>query len=290
MPAAQNVFDALVKHRVDVLRFAAGESRKLERALAAMDVDVAEMLARRLPRLKRGDPRSPSLKQLAQDVADERIAALREIRDTLRADLAEFAGVELELVDAVMTRMVGGAIFDGVGADVIRKAIYQPFSAGVGRARTLTQWFDDIARADRQRILGALQHGIVAGADAAATYRAIVGTASAGYADGAMASARRLVETVTQTAINHITNSVMRLWAEANSSIVLALQWTGILDTRICELCLAQNGRAIPIGDRDPPRGMKKVTSPPPPIHPRDRCALVPILDKREVARRLARL
>ena len=178
------------------------------------------------------------LSQLADDEAKWQIGAIRE---TLDADIDMAAPAPELLREAVQDRP-----FDGF---------------------TLQQWMDKLDNSTQDNLTGAIQRGVAQGETNDQIMRRIRGMRAAGFADGVLQTTRNQAETVTRSAVQHVSNQARTEVFKANDDVVKKVQWVATLDTRTCPVCMSLDGQTFPVD-----QGKR------PPIHVNCRCAVTPVL------------
>jgi SPP1 gp7 family putative phage head morphogenesis protein len=264
MATRRKVLDAVIRHRIDLQRYAKGEASSIVRLLASNDAKIVEQLRFILPSTPGA---RASIDRLVEQVTATRGRQLGEVRARLHSDLVQLAESEGATIGKLMSRAVGVPVaFNPIQKLASRQSVSRAFGGAPGSRRTLGRWFNDLARADQRRLSTTIRQGLYAGQTHEQIVRTLVGTPSAKYADGVMAITRREAETAVRTASNHVANAAQVSWAKANSDVVTGMEWLSLLDERTCPICESLHGE-ITQGD------------PAPPAHPNCRCTLVPILD-----------
>jgi hypothetical protein len=289
MVAQRELFDAMVRHQLDLARYTRREAAVILRLLERHDAKVLAMLRQRLPHIRPGDISGARVRAILATAKEMRLDAWRDAHGRLRDDLVELGKVE----SAALARIVQASIPFPVTVNPIRAATLrdvvtgQPFAGGHNATSTLRQWFGRLAQADQQRLMGAIQLGVRGQETVDTMVRRIAGTRSRGFADGVLAISRRAAETAVRTAVNHVSNGAQLEFGRANADVVAGWQWVGMLDERLCPSCASRRGKFVPNGDRRPPSGMELLGDESPPAHPNDRCTLVPVLDLDGLARQI---
>lgn len=289
MVAQRELFDAVMRHRLDLERYTRREAAVILRLLERHDARLIAMLRQRLPHIRPGDIAGARVRSILATAREMRLDTWRDAHGTLRDDLVELGRVE----GAALARIAEAAIpfpvtFNPIRAATLREVVTgQPFAGGHNATRTLRQWFGTLAQGDQQRLLGAIQLGVRNQETVDTMVRRIAGTRKAGFADGVLAISRRAAETAVRTAVNHVSNAAQLEFGRANEDVVAGWQWVGMLDERLCSICAAKRGKFVPNGDRRPPQGMELLGDESPPTHPNDRCTLVPVLDVDGLARQI---
>jgi len=87
------------------------------------------------------------------------------------------------------------------------------------------------------------------------------------YSGGAMMSANHNAETVTRTAVMHVSNTAHVKVYQENAELLKGMEWLATLDTRTCPVCGSYDGKVFPLDS--------KIVAP---VHHRCRCTLAPIV------------
>jgi SPP1 gp7 family putative phage head morphogenesis protein len=282
--ANERLFDASLRHAVDVRRFTTSEILDLLAILEEADRDTAARLREKLGgargrlQLAKTAVQRQSLRLILRDIKNLRAAAIREIERRLREDLLSFAEIEV----AAETAAVKGALtFDvmlaGVQARKLRAIVAsQPFSG-----RPLGSWFRTLRAADQHALSKAVELGLAAGESTDSIVRRVAGTRANNYRDGALAITRRNAEAVVRTAINHVSNGAREEFFDENRDVIAYRRWTSTLDGRTSPICRARDGAIVVVGDRPVPEGARLLEpqSARPPAHVGCRSLLVGVID-----------
>jgi hypothetical protein len=283
MPSNREIYDATIRHQMDVRRYAASEVRGMLGVMEDADKELIRLLRKRLPRLHGDvDWTSARWRALLADSRDLRREAARDLVRRSRDALVDFgtleAGVERRIIQGALPVHLQTA---AVPASQIRALVtQQPFSGGAHAARTLGQWWSGVAAADQGRIRDALQLGVSLGESTDQIVRRLAGTRAEQYRDGVLADSRRNVETVTRTAVNHVSNAAREELWQANDDIMLGVLWTSTLDGRTSAVCAARDGHAAAFPGRHLPDEVPRLEPPTarPPAHPNCRSVVVALL------------
>lgn len=272
--------DAALRHQIDLRRYTAGLTKRVARLLEEADRDLTEKLRARLARFAGRDLdfTGERWKALLADIRGARAAALQEYKDLVRDELGKLAvlegNAEVELLQSSVAIEVS---FMTVSADQLRAiATSSPF-----QGRLLNDWFKTLEQVDQQRLVQAIQLGMVQGEPIDDIVRRVVGTRKNAYADGILAMTRRDAQGIVRTAVNHVSNTARGYVWDANSDIITAKVWVSTLDGRTTAVCRARDGKGSPVGDNDlpadipplQPKGAK------PPAHINCRSVMVAYID-----------
>lgn len=88
------------------------------------------------------------------------------------------------------------------------------------------------------------------------------------YDGGVMTTDTRQTEMFARTAVMHVGNAAREAYYKANEDIIKGYMWVATLDLRVCLECIVLDSKVFGVNE---PRPM-------PPIHPNDRCIVVPVL------------
>lgn len=288
MVVHRRLLDALIRHRLDLVRYTKHEASVILGILEKHDRRLVTVLRGRLPHIRPGDISGARVKSILKGVRVMRLEALKEAHSDLRKDLLELGKVEAATVGRIAESAMPVRVrFNPIRAATMRQAVVsQPFAGGQNAARTLSQWFGAMAQSDQRRLLGAIQLGVRNQETVDTMVKRVAGTRANRYTDGVLSVTRREAETAVRTAVNHVANAAVQEWGAANSDVVAGFEWIAMLDERLCPLCAAEAGKFIPNGNVEPPTGMT-MASGSPPIHPNDRCTMTPILAPERLAARI---
>jgi SPP1 gp7 family putative phage head morphogenesis protein len=178
------------------------------------------------------------LRELAEDEVNWQVGAIREAID-VDIDMATPA-------PEMLRQIVSDRPFDGF---------------------TLQQWFDKLERSTQENLTGAVQRGIAQGETVNQIMQRVRGTRANGFTDGVLQTTRRQAETVTRSAVQHVSNQARTELFKQNDDVVKKVQWTASLDTRTCPVCMSLDGETFPVD------GGKR-----PPVHANCRCAVTPVM------------
>jgi len=249
---------------VYLLRYSAGELRRVLKLLSAADARLVNQIRARLEALSLRDAAeipTPNWTTARLIALQEEIRALQKsTRDILAGDLtgslkdlAEYEGAfqlaHLTLDFGVVLSAVA------VGPAQLRAAVTsRPFLG-----RHLKDEIADLATAQRVRVTAAIRQGYVLGETTPQIVRRIRQEGlERSYSD---------VERMVRTAVNATASDARELFYAANSDLIVAVRWVSTLDGRTSAVCRARDGKRYPMGK-----------GPRPPAHPRCRSTTVPIL------------
>jgi len=238
MTSNEQLFDALLRHQVGLLRLS-GSIRK--RIFAVLDQADSAVLDRLVARLGRPDPRLSPMTLL-------RLARLSKIIKQIRLDAwKEVAGIWGEEMHALVKSepaFVAGAMqtvlpvyvdFVTPPAELLRSIVTRrPF-----QGRVLREWASHQSRTDIQRINGQIRVGMIQGDSIQTIGRRV---------RGGMKMSRRDAEAITRTAVNHYSNQARREFVEANKSVITTEMIVATLDGNTTAICRSLDGRRFKAG------------------------------------------
>jgi hypothetical protein len=133
--------------------------------------------------------------------------------------------------------------------------------------RTFDEWWALFFAGDADRIMSAVNQGVLSGDDATELYRNLRGTASLRYADGVTRTSFLSLGTLIPTLIAGTISYGNTVFAEAND-FVQKERYTAIRDSRTTILCASLDGGVYNVGE-----------GPHPPMHRNCRSFRVPIFE-----------
>lgn len=195
----------------------------------------------------------------------------REVRKALRDDLARLAVQQADSTLATLgkaTELAAQLKRGAMSMDLARTILARDPFQGL----TLAEWSEGQSVQTVQRVRRQIQLGMFEGDSIDDMVRRIRGRSNGrgGYIGGVMETTTREAEMVVRTAVNWISNDAMLRTYKANADVITALEWTATLDARTCLECGEMDGRTWKMDDPSIRR---------PPLHPNDRCVMVPVVD-----------
>jgi SPP1 gp7 family putative phage head morphogenesis protein len=259
----EELSDAYVDHRLDLLRFEAGTVAELVAAFDQALEDTRAILSRAKREAEAGQlsERTQALLRAKQRTLQEELAALLTLADLAVAEGLEIAARAEVAADAaafdVSTEGVDISWTQPPIVDVLTAVVEPVGSRGWPDrlASNLLTLHDEISAV----IAAALARG--ASMDAVANE---LGT-TLGRLEG---QHRSKLVALARTEIQRVANTAALASYEANSDVVSGVQYLATLDSRTCPVCAPLHGTTYALTDADIPT---------PPLHPRCRCFLAPL-------------
>lgn len=151
--------------------------------------------------------------------------------------------------------------------DPTQAAIDKTLKNGIADGQTLRGWFDKIQAEDAGRLDAVIRQGIASGWTIDQLTRSIAGTAANDYQDGLFATSKREANTIARTMCNSVANQAKETFYQANSDVIVGVEWLDTLDGRTCVSCASLSGKRWKLDEPHPT----------PPEHPNCRCVLLPV-------------
>lgn len=276
-------FDAAIRHQIGIRNLTTGQVNELVGVLEKADQELVSKLDRIIaPSVgKEFSPRSDRYKKLVTQIAAARSVALRHIKKEFKNNLIDLAKIEEEFERRMLAESLPVEIdFETIPVETLTAIIQnRPITAGASGAKTLDQWFTSLERADLERIISAVQLGILEGQSVKEIVARVAGTRNLGFQDGILSLSRINLEAIVRTAVNSISNTAREAVWDANQDILDYLVWNSTLDGRTSPICRSRDGHIVIIGDS--PKPAKGILLNPqsarPPAHVRCRSLMVAV-------------
>jgi len=263
----EELFNALVRHQVYLMRLSKGVRMKIAALLDATEADIAEKIKARLSGVKVG-LQSPGdarrLQTLLRIVRNIRVKAWEKVDEVWVKELVDIAKAEAVSFDATVKTVVPVQLTTVLPPARTLKALVtsNPFEG-----RTLRDWAKSIQAEDLRRIEGAIRVGVLQGQTTQQIASRVVGSARLAGVDGVTEITRRNAEAITRTAINHVANAARAEVMNENSDLFEEELFVATLDARTTAVCMSNDGKKF-----------KRGTGPRPPLHFNCRSLRVPVI------------
>lgn len=264
MTGNENAADDLIEHRISLLRYEAGVTRRLLAAYDAALRDVDRQMVRLSARIAAGKSIDVAQRERLVALGTDLAIRVRELRRHLEADilarLNEVADAEQRAQAGILSRSFR-TTFAAVPEGQVATLIYQPIGGYMWTERLAADLF-----AAQASIQDALARMVAQGASIPDIARAIkaTGTIRETY--------RGRLVSIARTEVQRVANTVALATYEANADVLGAVQWLATLDSRTCLVCAPLHNKVYPLVG-GVPRGLPQQ----PPLHPRCRCFLAPV-------------
>jgi len=263
--------DAFVRHQIGLLRVAAGYVQSTQELLDSSEPRLRILVERFLSILKdeRVDLTAPSV----QNRLDSLRRQIEELRTEAILAAEEEAEEQFRLLILAEWAWLGGTV-----ATITQGRLRPDAPGGRGLAReiiadlpfegrTFRQWMRELARADANRIYGAIVVGLTQGRSRRDILQAVFGKASLDGADGVTQKTRNDMASVVTTASAHFTAQAIEAMASENAEMFPRDIYTAVLDHRTTPICRSLDGKVYLRGK-----------GPIPPLHFYCRSRRVPLL------------
>lgn len=273
--ANQRLYEATIRHQVQILRFAAGEADRVLKALAESEVELIEKIAGALA-AEQDEKRQRFERQLLS-IQKRRAQVLQAVAGDLQANLDAFTSVETEWETNVIHAVAPVSLNLAEVPIAALKAITASPIAGL----TLDRWLDKLGSAEVDGLQRAVTMGIMQGETTDQIIGRVRGTRANNYQDGVLSLTRRNAEAIVRTAVNHVSNGAREQVWQANADIIRAQRWTSTLDGRTSLICQERDGHMTPTPGRKLEEGDVALQPPgaKPPAHFNCRSVFVAVLD-----------
>lgn len=267
--------DALIRHEVYLLRYSGHLRNEM---LKILNKSEAELSAR-IGRVGSSGLNTPvewkRLEALQKALAAIRMGSWQQAIDYMMEQSIALAYQEPIWMSGIVQTLVPVTIETVIPTQRQLRAITtsRPFEGAL-----LKDWASTMARSDIRRINAAVQAGMIAGESMDTIARRVLGTRAFGGVDGVTETARRQVDAITRTAVQHIANSSRRMFFDENADIVTEERFVATLDSRTTVVCASHDGEVFPRGE-----------GPQPPLHFRCRSLRIMALNAEFLGERPAK-
>lgn len=250
------VFDAETRHAIYLDRYGKGVARRMVKLLLGAEKDIIGKL-RKLPDGPTKAQQSELLKTVRARITD----LVTDFRDQMTDELLELADYEAEFTGDMFAAAYEGldATFQRVPlANVRAAAMSRPFQGIHLRWAKPAEHASELIRRNFKAAQGEIERGFIEGESIptiTARIRPLIEVKSA-----------RDVETISITAVKHISAAARQEWHKENPGVIEKERWNAVLDGRTSEICRSRDGTTYKVGE-----------GPQPPAHPRCRSTRVGI-------------
>src|SRR5215216_6572417 len=203
MPTVNDkLLDSAIEHQIGLLRYSSATVRKIIALLNRTDPDIVRQIQDR-----GGDVESVTdarLGQILAAVRDINRSCYEAVARALEGELIELAHYEAEftqrsLLEALPIHWEVAAPSPQTLAAAVNA---QPFQGAL-----LREWIAGLEDGRARRLRDAIRMGVVEGETVDAIVRRVKGTKAFDFKDGILDISRRSAETITRTAVAHVSNA-----------------------------------------------------------------------------------
>ena len=251
---AVNELDAATRHQIYTGRYSTSVANRLiailNRADKSLMLQVEEVLREAPESFK-----ARRLEALLVSVNNLLKALYGEVGNELEYSLRDFARNEARFNLALLKGAADKASISASLASVSPNTVYSAAMARPFQGVLLKEALTGVEAGTAKKIREVIRMGIVEGRTNAQMVQAIRGTRANGYSDGLLDWARRSVDSLVRTAVNHTSNVARQTSYEANADILRGWMFVATLDGRTTLTCASLSGKVFPIGKGPmPPR------------------------------------
>lgn len=279
MPANDNIRDDLIRHRVELQRFADGLAARVRRIINRAEPAMRAALKARLERELRVNPvrgvlSTKRMQGIAAFVKALNDPTFAEVNSVIRAELTELVKLEAAVSAAIIEgNLPVVAALSIPNARALRSIVY----ARPMQNKILRDWLAGYEANDRRRIMDEIRQGMIFSETPTQISRRIYGTQALGGSDGVRQITRRGATALANTTTAAIFAGALAAVYAANSNVVKKEQYVATLDSRTTPICRSLDGNVY-----------KRGKGPHPPIHINCRSVRVPVIDGRKLGVRPA--
>lgn len=234
--------DETIAHGLYVTRYGTGVARRMVTLLNKLDSELAAKLLVLLDG-KRADTYSARrLASVLAGIRDLNQQSYEPINVGLARELTRYveyeAGYQLDLFSCIIPKQILKHVqLQSIAPEqVYAAAVAQPF-----QGRLLKEWGKKLETDRLDKITNVVRTGFLQGETVEQIVRRVAGTPQRNREDGVINTARRDLAVVTRTAVNHMAATARQEFAQANSDIVKAKQWSSTLDTHTSQWCIIRD-------------------------------------------------
>lgn len=259
--------DSMVRHQVQLQRYAQGVIAKVHQVLNDSEEDLASIIRSRLANSQGLDTPADvrRLTTLLQMIENLRTTTWAKADDVWNSELNALAATEpgfmahqLQTTSPVVLEIALPALSQL--KNIVKS---QPFEGA-----TLREWSRSLELDDLRRIEGQIRLGMVAGEGSDQIARRIVGSARLRGLDGMTEISRRQAAAISRTAVNFIANQARNEFINANKQYFEQEMFHATLDSRTTPICRSLDGKVYDVGK-----------GPKPPLHFNCRSTRVPVMN-----------
>jgi len=237
--AEDDIFDAITRHQIFVLRYAKGREREAEAFIALQLEEVID-------RLESDDltafGRSRAQAQAA-DLYQYLLASNKEYADQYKADLTKFGEYEADFNRNMMQKHLEIDLSLPAPIQIQQAAFTSIMGLEPSKGYSLGGMLDDFGPAHANLVMDQIRSSVVLGdttEELTRSIREIVPLQS------------RKAATLARTAVNHVAVQARKETLKENDDVLLGYEWVATLDSRTSLICMSRDGVIYKDYDNDP--------------------------------------
>ena len=239
MSAEDDIFDAITRHQIFVLRYAKGREREAE-------LFIARQLEEVIYRLESDNltafGRSRAQAQ-ATDLYRYLLASNKEYADQYKADLTKFGEYEAGFNRNMMQKHLEVDLSLPSPIQIQQAAFTGIMGLEPSKGYTLGGMLDDFGPAHANLVMDQIRASIVLGDTTDELTRGI---------RGLVPLQSRKAATLARTAVNHVSVQARKETLKENDDVLLGYEWVATLDSRTSLICMSRDGVIYKDYDNDP--------------------------------------
>ena len=234
--------DETIAHGLYVTRYGTGVGRRMVALLNKMDADLAARLLVLLDGKRADNYSARRLASLLAGVRDLNQQAYEPVNVALARELTRYVdyetGYQMDLFSSIIPEQILRHVpLQSIASEqVYAAAAAQPF-----QGRLLKEWGRKLESDRLDKITNAVRSGFLQGETVEQIVRRVAGTPQLQRQDSVINTSRRDLAVVARTAVNHMAAMARQEFAQANSDIVKAKQWSSTLDTHTSQWCIIRD-------------------------------------------------
>lgn len=239
MSAEDDIFDAVTRHQIFVLRYAKGREREAEDFIARQ----LEEVIYRLETGKLTDFGRSRAQAQATDLYRYLVESDKEYADAFKSKLVEFGEYEANFNRTMMQRHLETDLSLPAPMQIQQAAFSSIMGLEPSKGYTLGGMLDDFGPLHRDLVIGKVRTAIVLGDtlnELTGEIRKLVGLQG------------RKAATLARTAVNHVSIQARKETLKENDDVLLGYEWVATLDSRTSLICMARDGVIYKDYDNDP--------------------------------------
>jgi hypothetical protein len=245
--------DLAIDHALDVTQYGNYAARRMIAMLNRADADLAEQLRKALDRLPQSSFTVERLEKLLGSVREANADVYAQIGAELTDQVVQFAEVETGFQAETFERLIPKPV--QVEFPVARISLEQVRTAALSRpfqGRLLKDWAKKLPADRLEMIRNAVRLGYIEGQSVSQIVSRVIGTPAARKQDGAIQRARRDLEAVAHTAINHAAAVTRDRFFEANDDVIASITWSSVIDLKTSSWCIARSEKRYTVKTHKP--------------------------------------
>ena len=239
MSAEDDIFDAITRHQIFVLRYAKGREREAELFIARQ---LEEVIFRLESDNLTAFGRSRAQAQ-ATDLYRYLLASNKEYADQYKADLTKFGEYEAGFNRNMMQKHLEVDLSLPSPIQIQQAAFTGIMGLEPSKGYTLGGMLDDFGPAHANLVMDQIRASIVLGDTTDELTRGI---------RGLVPLQSRKAATLARTAVNHVSVQARKETLKENDDVLLGYEWVATLDSRTSLICMSRDGVIYKDYDNDP--------------------------------------